>query len=39
MTIAANASAGRLVHEGVEHHFCSLECAGKFTADPGRYLA
>jgi class 3 adenylate cyclase len=39
MTIAPNASAGRLAHDGVEYQFCSLDCAAKFAADPDRYLA
>jgi adenylate cyclase len=32
-------SAGRLSHKGVEHHFCSLECAGVFAQHPARYTA
>jgi YHS domain-containing protein len=39
MTIAPNASAGRLAHDGVEYQFCSLDCVAKFAADPDRYLA
>jgi class 3 adenylate cyclase/YHS domain-containing protein len=31
--------AGRLSHQGVEYCFCSLECAGAFAQDPGRYTA
>jgi class 3 adenylate cyclase len=31
-------AAGSLVHEGVEYHFCSLPCAAKFAAAPGRYV-
>lgn len=30
-------AAGRLSHEGVVYHFCSLACAGKFAAAPERY--
>lgn len=38
MVIAENAAAGRLIFDGVEYEFCSLDCAGKFAADPERYL-
>jgi class 3 adenylate cyclase len=38
MTIAAGASAGHLVHAGVEYQFCSLRCAGEFAKDPARYV-
>jgi YHS domain-containing protein len=31
--------AGQLVHDGVEYHFCSLECANAFSGDPRRYAA
>jgi len=37
MTVAANASLGRLIHEGTEYHFCSLECAAVFARDPAAY--
>jgi class 3 adenylate cyclase/YHS domain-containing protein len=30
-------SAGSLTHAGVEYHFCSLKCAGRFAASPERY--
>jgi len=38
MTVAANASAGALVHGGVEYRFCSLRCAGAFARDPVAYV-
>jgi class 3 adenylate cyclase len=31
-------AAGRLHHEGREYLFCSLGCAGRFAADPVRYV-
>ena len=31
------ASAGRLRHNGRHHHFCSLECAERFAADPEEF--
>lgn len=31
--------AGALRHIGVEYRFCSLECAGRFAANPELYLA
>jgi YHS domain-containing protein len=37
MAVDPQHSAGRLVHESVEHHFCSLKCAGLFAAAPDRY--
>ena len=37
MTIAPQASAGELLYEGVEYHFCSPHCAGQFAANPQRY--
>ena len=37
MAVDPDHSAGRLSHEGVEYHFCSLACAGKFAAAPERY--
>ena len=39
MAVDPDHSAGRLSHEGVEYHFCSLACAGKFAAAPERYAA
>lgn len=37
MAVDPARSAGVLVHAGVEYHFCSLDCAGVFAADPERY--
>jgi len=37
MAVDPDHGAGRLVHEGVEYHFCSLDCAGKFAATPERW--
>jgi YHS domain-containing protein len=37
MAVSPERSAGRLSNDGVEFHFCSLECAGTFARDPGRY--
>ena len=37
MAVSPDRAAGRLSHEGVELHFCSLECAGAFAKEPGRY--
>ena len=39
MTIAERSAAGRLVHDGVEYHFCSLACAAKFAENPDAYVA
>lgn len=37
MAVDPEHSAGTLRYEGVEYHFCSLDCAGKFAAAPERY--
>jgi class 3 adenylate cyclase len=37
MAVDPGHSAGSLIHEGVEYHFCSLRCAGAFAAAPERY--
>jgi YHS domain-containing protein len=37
MAVDTARCAGTLVHDGVEYHFCSLECARLFAGDPGRY--
>jgi class 3 adenylate cyclase/YHS domain-containing protein len=39
MAVDPEHGAGRLSFEGVEYHFCSLECAGAFAADPPRYTS
>ena len=31
-------AAGTLKHDGATYHFCSLECAAAFAAEPERYL-
>jgi adenylate cyclase len=37
MAVDPQRSSGALIHGGIEHHFCSLECAGRFASDPGRF--
>ena len=37
MTVAVEAAAERVVHEGVTLVFCSAHCKGRFEADPERY--
>ena len=37
MAVDRSHAAGRLSHDGITYHFCSLECAGKFAADPSLY--
>jgi class 3 adenylate cyclase/YHS domain-containing protein len=39
MAVDPSQAAGRLEYGGRRHLFCSLECAGKFAADPERYLS
>ena len=39
MAIDPDREAGRLAYEGTEFHFCSLKCAGAFSADPERYAS
>lgn len=39
MAVDPEHSAGRLLYEGVEFHFCSLQCAGAFAGDPARYAS
>lgn len=34
MAVDPEHEAGRLTHEGVEYHFCSLECARAFAENP-----
>ena len=38
MTVDIAHSAGELMHDGTTHHFCSLQCAAAFAAEPERYL-
>lgn len=37
MAVDPQRSAGTLIHRGIEHHFCSLGCAGRFAADPDAF--
>lgn len=37
MAVNPNQATGRLAHEGRDYHFCSLECAARFAADPEVY--
>jgi len=37
MAVDPEHAAGHLSHDGVEFHFCSLECAGAFAASPERF--
>ena len=39
MTVEPGSEADRVEHDGVTHLFCSKHCAGKFRADPQRYLS
>jgi class 3 adenylate cyclase/YHS domain-containing protein len=39
MAVDPNHEAGRLAYEGVEYHFCSLECAQAFAEHPERYAS
>jgi adenylate cyclase len=39
MAVEPNGSAGVLQHDGVDYHFCSLECIQAFAADPERYVS
>lgn len=39
MAVDPEHAAGRLLYDGVEQHFCSLECARKFLAAPDHYTA
>ena len=35
--LAAAMIAGRLLHGGVHHYFCSLACAERFAGDPAEF--
>lgn len=37
MAVDPSREAGRLSHAGTEFHFCSLQCAAAFAAEPSRY--
>ena len=39
MAVDPSQAAGKLEYGGREHLFCSLGCAGRFAADPERYLS
>lgn len=39
MAVDPRHSAGSLLHEGVQYHFCSLACASRFAVAPERYAA
>lgn len=38
MAIAPDRAAGRITHQGVEYHFCSLQCASSFSTAAHRYV-
>lgn len=37
MAVEPESAAGSLYHHGTQYHFCSLDCAGCFAAEPERY--
>ena len=39
MAVDLKRCAGRLRHEGVEYHFCSLDCVQQFAEDPARFAS
>ena len=39
MAVDPARSAGRLVYDGAEYTFCSLDCAQRFAAGPERYAS
>jgi adenylate cyclase len=39
MGVDPQRGAGVLIHRGVEHHFCSLQCAARFASDPDAYVS
>jgi class 3 adenylate cyclase/YHS domain-containing protein len=39
MAVDPDHEAGRLLYEGVEYHFCSLECVRRFVEHPDRYAS
>lgn len=39
MAVDPDREAGRLTYAGTEFHFCSLECAAAFSAEPQRYAS
>lgn len=38
MALDPASAAGQLTHRGASHHFCSMRCAGAFTANPEHYV-
>jgi adenylate cyclase len=38
MAVDPRHAAGALIYEGVEHHFCSLDCARKLATAPQQYV-
>ena len=38
MEITEEEEAGRFVYQGINYHFCNLNCLEKFKADPGKFL-
>jgi len=38
MAVDPQRSAGTLIHSGIEHHFCSLACAGRFASSPDMFV-
>src|SRR5690349_5415909 len=39
MTVTIATAKNKTEHAGHTYYFCSQRCLGKFTAEPGRYLA
>jgi adenylate cyclase len=39
MAVDPQRSAGTLVHDGREYHFCSMECVARFAAAPERFAS
>lgn len=37
MAVEPESAAGSLYHQGTQYRFCSLDCAGRFAAEPERY--
>jgi adenylate cyclase len=38
MAVDPRRCAGALAHDGVEYHFCSLECAARFATEPRHFV-
>jgi adenylate cyclase len=38
MAVRPDRAVGVLIHRGVEYRFCSLECVGRFAADPAAFV-